>query len=133
MVEMNLELSINMENLKQVEQALDQFPIELKEGMHRRMQQSANREEKILKSTTGFRDRTGRSRRSLFATATYNPIGIEIGSFLPHMVPLAYGHGTWLGGFWEEYIKGLAQRMPEDIKNMLERTIRAFMKKYADV
>ena len=133
MSEVNLELTIDIENLKNVQRALEQFPNELKNSMFRKMQVVSNREEKILKGTSGFKDRTGRSRRSLFVTATYNPVGIEMGSYIPHMVPLAFGHGTWAGGFWEEYIKGMARRLPEDIGSALERTIKEFERKYKDV
>jgi len=133
MVEMNVTLDINIENLNQVKEALSQFPNELKESLYTRYQRIANREEKILKSTVGFKDRTGRLRRELFVAVNYNPLSIEFGTWTPYSPYVAYGHGSFKGGFWQEYIIGMASRVPNDIKNVLERTVNDFNKKYSSV
>ena len=128
---MEVNLEINIENLNQVKEALNQFPIELKNSLYTRMQRIANREEKILKSTTGFQDRTGRLRRELMAVAKYNPLSVEIGTYTPYGTYVAYPHGrSWKPHWWQDYIVGMAFRVPEDIKGVLERTVRDFNNKY---
>ena len=133
MSSMSVDLEINIENLNQVKDVLSQFPKELKGSLYTRFQRIANREEKILKSTSGFRDRTGRLRRELMAVAKYNPLSIEIGTYTPYGVYVAYPHGTWRPHWWQEYIKGMASRVPNDIKGVLERAVRDFNKKYSGV
>ena len=130
---MEVNLEINIENLNQVKEAINQFPNELKESLYRRFQRVANREEKILKSTTGFQDRTGRLRRELMAVAKYNPLSIEIGTYNPYSPYVAYGHGSWRGGFWQEYIIGMASRLPNDLRESVDRAINDFSKKYSGV
>lgn len=133
MSNMEVNMDIKIDNLNQVKEALNQFPKELNDSLFTRFQRIANREEKILKSTTGFNDRTGRLRKELMAVAKYNPLSIEIGTYTPYSSYVAYGHGTWRGGWWQEYIIGLSSRLPNDIKGALERTVRDFNKKYSEV
>lgn len=128
---MEVNLEINVENLNQVKEALSQFPNELKDSLYRRFQRIANREEKTLKSTSGFQDRTGRLRRELMAVAKYNPLSIEIGTYTPYGIYVAYPHGTWKPIWWLDYIKGLSSRLPNDLREAVDRAVKDFSKKYS--
>ena len=123
-----LELEINIENVEEFKKALEQFGLMFKNEMYSGFQRIASKEDKILKSTGGFQDRTGRSRRSLFVVATYNPLGLEMGSFLPHMKYLADGHGSWIGNWWKGYLIGMVPRVVEDVEKVLKRLVNKFNK-----
>lgn len=130
---MQVNMEVNIENLNQVKEVLNQYPVELKESVYRKFQRSANREEKILKSTTGFKDKTGRLRRELMAVAKYNPLSIEIGTYTPYGTYVAFGHGTWRPTWWYNYLRGVSSRIPNDIKQALERSVKDFNEKYKSV
>lgn len=125
---MTLDLTIEIENAEQVKAALKQFPSMLKEDLYRGFQRIANKEEKILKSTGGFSDRTGRLRRSLYVTATYIPLGLEMGSLARYAVYVAKGHGTWAGNWWNTYLKGMGPRVAEQVARVLKRVVDKFNK-----
>lgn len=128
-----LEMSIEIENIPEFKKAINDFGPMLKEDMYRSFQRTASKEDRILKSTSGFKDRTGRSRRSLFVTATWKPLGLEMGSFLPHMKYLAEGHGTWKGNWWATYLRGMTVRVVEDVSRALKRLVTKYNKKYKDM
>lgn len=121
-----LEFTIEIENVEEVKKALDQFPIMFKREMYSGFQRIANKEERILKSTGGFDDRSGHLRRSLFVTATYNPLGIEMGSFAKYAKYVAEGHGTWRGNWWNTYLKGMTVRVVEEFERLLNRLVNKF-------
>ena len=125
-----LELEIKIENIEEFKQALRQFPYMFKEEMYSGFQRIASKEERILKSTGGFQDRTGRLRRSLFATATYRPLGLEMGSYSKYARYVAEGHGTWRGNWWNTYIKGMTPRVVEGVSRVLKRLVRKFNKMF---
>ena len=121
-----LELTIEIENVEEFKKAIDRFGIMFKTEMYDGFQRIANKEDKILKSTGGFEDRTGKLRRSLFVTATYNPLGMEMGSMSKYAVYVAEGHGTWRGNWWNTYIKGMTIRVVEDVERVLKRLVDKF-------
>ena len=96
-----LEIKIEIENANQFTQALKEFSPFMKNELYSGLVRIASKEEKILKSTTGFEDVTGKLRRTLFVTALVNPLGIEMGTYNPYAKYVAYPHGTWRGNFWE--------------------------------
>jgi len=128
-----LELEIKIENIEEFKQALRQFPYMFKEEMYSGFQRIASKENRILKSTGGFQDRTGRSRRSLFVTATYRPLGLEMGSFLKHMKWLAEGHGTWKGNWWTTYLRGMTPRVVEGVSRVLKRLVNKYNKIFKEM
>jgi len=121
-----LELEINIENVEEFKKALEQFGLMFKNEMYSGFQRITNKEEKILKSTGGFQDRTGSLRRSLFVTATYNPLGMEMGSMSKYAVYVADGHGSWLGNWWKTYLIGMIPRVVEDVEKVLKRLVDKF-------
>jgi len=123
---MTLETIITIDNMSEVKEYLDQFPPILKEEVFRSFQRLAFTKDKELKASADFNDRTGRSRRSLFVVATYNPLGLEMGSYLPHMKYLAYGHGTWRGGWWEKWKRQSTAQIVERITNTVKRAVNKF-------
>ena len=127
---MSVELEITLENKEQVKAALTQFPMELKQSVYTRFQRVANREEKILKSTTGFKDRTGHLRRSLAVVARWNPLSLEMGAYAWYAKYVAHGHGTWVGNWWNTYIRELMNRLPDDISQAVDRAVKAFNRRF---
>ena len=121
-----LELEINIENVEEFKKALEQFGLMFKNEMYEGFQRIANKEEKILKSTGGFQDRTGSLRRSLFVTATYNPLGMEMGSMSKYAIYTAEGHGTWKGSWWNSYLNGMVPRVVEEVEKVLKRLVNKF-------
>jgi len=128
--ECNVELELKIENLEEFKQAIKSFSPMLKEGLYSGFQRIANKEEKILKSTAGFQDRTGHLRRSLYVLATYNPLGLEIGALAKYAYWVAFGHGTWRGNWWNSYLREMAPRVAEGVLGVLERTVKRFNKMY---
>ena len=118
-----LELTIEIENAEEFKQALERFGVMFKTEMYSGFQRIANKEERILKSTGGFEDRTGRLRRSLFVVATYKPLGLEMGSTSNYAIYTARGHGTWMGSWWNTYIKGMTVRVVEGVERLLKRLV----------
>ena len=127
MSEETVDFDIEIENLDEVKNVFKQFSREMVFRLFDSFGLTANREEKILKSTIGFRDRTGRLRRDLFVTAVLNPLGIEMGTHTPYAGYVAFGHGTWRGGFWDEYIMGAVPRILDSI----DRVVRRLTKEYS--
>ena len=125
-----VEVTIDLENVEEFKAALREFGPMFKSEMYSGLQRIANKEERELKSTAYFNDITGRSRRSLFVTATYNPLGLEMGSWLPHMKYLAFGHGTWEGNWWTKYTKGMIPRVTEGISDILNRLVRKYNNRF---
>jgi len=125
-MEGELEISIVIENEEQLKQVLDSFSLEMEGEVYNSLLRTANKEEKILKSTARFTDRTGKGRRSLFVTATFNPLGIEGGSYNPYMKYVAKGHGTWRGNWWETYKKGAIPRIFKDIERAVNKVVKKF-------
>ena len=126
MVEGGIEFDIKFENIKEVQDLLRQFPIEMKEEVFRSFQRTAAKQEKELKATTGFRDVTGKLRRTLFVVATYNPLGIEMGSWSDYAKYVAEGHGTWLGNWWETF----KRRSIPEISISIEKALTRIVEKY---
>jgi len=121
-----VELTIEIENIEEFKHAIDKFGYMFKEDMYSGFQRMANKEERILKSTSGFQDRTGHLRRSLFVTATYNPLGLEMGTYSKYAKYVAEGHGTWRGNWWNTYIKGMTIRVVEGTERLLRRLVEKF-------
>jgi len=121
-----LELELKIENLEEFKQAINKFGPMLKEELYSGFQRIASKEERYLKATTGFRDRTGHLRRSLYVLATYNPLGLELGALAKYAVYVAQGHGTWRGNFWRTYLHEMTPRVAE----ALDRTIKRLVKKF---
>jgi len=121
-----VEFGIEIENLEEVQGRMKNFSRQLEFRLYDSLLLTAEREEKILKSTPGFRDVTGHLRRSLYVTAVLNPIGIEMGSFASYAAYTAYPHGTWSGGWWDEYISGAVPRILDSIDRAVERLSREF-------
>lgn len=86
------------------------------------------KETKILKSEAVFTDRTGRLRRSLFVEATFRPLAIIAGSYHPYFKYVAYAHGTWPGGWWEDYKKKAKPRITKAIDKAIKRIIGLYRK-----
>lgn len=123
MPEGGIDFEIHVDNLEEFKAALEAFPPMLQNDLYAGFQRIAAREEKILKGTAGFRDRTGRSRRSLYVVATWRPLGIEMGSWLPHMKWLAEGHGTWEGNWWAQFLRDMTPRVVESLQSLLKRVV----------
>jgi hypothetical protein len=121
-----LELTIEVDNIEEFKAALNKFGVMFKNEMYSGFQRIANKEEKKLKSTGGFKDRTGHLRRSLFATATYNPLGLEMGSMSKYAIYVAEGHGTWKGNWWNTYLRGMVPRVVEGVTYLLQRLVNKF-------
>jgi len=126
MAEGELEIQIELENMQQIKEKLDRFPIELKQTIYRSNQRTANMVEKQLKAVTGFTDRTGKLRRSFYADATFNPLGITFGSLDPKAVYVAYPHGTWQGSWWESFKRRMVPQIIDKIKRAIEKAVRKF-------
>lgn len=118
---MSLEFDIELENAEEVQRTLENIPAKMKFSLFDSMMILAQREENLFKATTGFRDRTGHLRRSLFVTAVLDPLGIEIGAIARYAPYVAFPHGTWLGGFWENYLVEGVPRMLDFIEQSLKR------------
>jgi len=125
-----LEIEFEIENITGVKEAFRQFHMELQESLYRRFQRMANREEKILKSTTGFKDRTGKLRKSLAVVARWKPLGLDVAAYAEYAYWVAHGHGTWKGNWWLTYIKGLMERLPNDATQAMARAVKSFNDKY---
>lgn len=127
MPEGQLEMSIEIENMKEVQGRFTSFQkVELKRTLHRSNQRTANKVEKELKAVPGFTDRTGKLRRSFYADATYNPLGIVFGSLDPKAVFVAYAHGTWKGSWWETFKKRIIPEIITSMRNAVERAVKKF-------
>lgn len=123
---MSVDIEFRVENAEEVKKALRSFPNELKESLYRSYLRSANKQEKILKATTGFRDRTGHLRRTLIATASYNPLAITIAALADYARYVAYGHGTWKGNWWLTFLRGAIPQIVGDAEKALEATVKRF-------
>jgi len=127
MVEGELEMSIEVENMSEMLQKIEDFQhIELKQTIYRSNQKTANMVEKQLKAVTGFTDRTGKLRRSFYADATFNPLGIVFGSLDPKAIYVAYPHGTWAGNFWETFKRRIVPQIIDRMEKAIERAIKKF-------
>lgn len=127
MVEGELEMTIKVENMKEILQKIEDFQrVDLKQTVHRSNQRTANMVEKQLKAVTGFTDRTGKLRRSFYADATYNPLGIIFGSLDPKAVYVAYPHGTWPGNFWETFKKRIIPQIIDRMEKAIEKAVKKF-------
>lgn len=122
----DVEIEVRLDNLPQIMDAFERFPEVMKDTMFRSLQRSANREEKILKSTREFKDRTGYLRRSMAVVARYKPVGIDVNVFAPYGVYVAHAHGTWRPRWWYRFVGGFMERIPRDISNALKRAIKKF-------
>lgn len=121
-----VDMEVRLENLPEVVEAFKQFPVDMKNTMFRSLQISSNREEKILKSTTGFRDRTGHLRSTMAVVARYRPIGIDVDIFARYAKYVAHAHGTWRPRWWYEFVAGFMERIPRGISSALERAVKKF-------
>jgi len=65
-------------------------------------------------------------------TATFNPLGIEGGSFSPYIKYVAWGHGTWKGNWWEGYKKEAKPRIFEAVKRAVEKIVKKFNRRSED-
>jgi len=127
MVEGELEFTIEVENMREMLQKIEDFQhVELKQTIHRSNQRTANMVEKQLKAVTGFTDRTGKLRRSFFADATYNPLGIIFGSMDPKAIYVAYPHGTWQGSWWETFKSDIIPQVIDRMKKAIEKAVKKF-------
>jgi hypothetical protein len=123
---MSLEVELITENAEEVKAAFERFGPALESSLFQAYERAAMSEEKNLKATIGFSDRTGRLRRSLYVVAVRYPLGLEFGSHLGYAVYVAMGHGTWLGGWWVQYLSEAVPRVLEAINSALERLTRKF-------
>lgn len=126
MGEGELEFKIEIENMREIQQLLEEFPIELKQTIYRSNQRTANMVEKQLKAVTGFTDRTGKLRRSFYADATFNPLEIVFGSLDPKAVYVAYAHGTWQGSFWETFKTKVIPQIIDRMRKAVEKAMKKF-------
>lgn len=122
--DMNMEIEVRLDNLDEIRDALNRFPEEMTNSMYRRLQRSAAREEKILKSTREFKDRTGYLRNTMAVVATYRPIGIYANIFAWYAKYVAHAHGTWNPRWWYEFIGGFMTRIPKDLSKALEEVVK---------
>jgi len=117
MVEGELEMSIEVENMSEMLQKIEDFQhIELKQTIYRSNQKTANMVEKQLKAL----------RRSFYADATFNPLGIVFGSLDPKAIYVAYPHGTWAGNFWETFKRRIVPQIIDRMEKAIERAIKKF-------
>jgi len=130
MSEMNVELTIKIENAEEFRAAIKKFGPEMKDGLYRGFQRIASKEERILKSTGGFRDRTGHLRKSLYVLATYKPLGLEMGALAKYAYWVAEGHGTWKGNFWNTYLREMTPRVVEGVLRVLKRIVNKLNKMF---
>lgn len=127
MVEGELEIQIEVENMQEILRRIEDFQdVELKQSIYRSNQRTANQVEKRLKMVSGFTDRTGKLRRSFYAEATFNPLGIIFGSLDPKAIYVAYAHGTWQGSFWETFKKETMPWIIDRMKDAVERAVKKF-------
>ena len=126
MPEGELEIEIKVENMKEMLSIMDNYPVELRQTLYRSFQRTASKVERELKSVTGFTDRTGKLRRSFYADATYNPLGIIFGSLDPKAIFVAYAHGTWPGNWWETFKKRTVPQVIDRVRRGIERAVRKF-------
>ena len=126
MPEGELEIEIKVENMKEMLDIVDNCPVEIRQTLYKSFQRTASKVEKELKSVTGFTDRTGKLRRSFYADATYNPLGIIFGSLDPKAIFVAYSHGTWPGNWWETFKKRTVPQVIDRVRRGIERAVRKF-------
>lgn len=126
MAEGELEISLEIENMPLIKEKIDRFPIELKQTIYRSNQRTANMVEKQLKAVTGFTDRTGKLRRSFYADATFNPLGIIFGSLDPKAVYVAYPHGTWQGSWWETFKRRIVPQVVSRMEKAIKKAVNKF-------
>lgn len=124
MSEETVDFEIELENVEEVKAFFRRFGDKMDFAIYDSLMITANKEERILKGTMGFSDKTGHLRRSLFVTAVLNPLGIEMGSYAKYAPYVAYGHGTWIGGFWDDYVMEAVPRILDSIDRSLNRLIR---------
>lgn len=123
---MSFEMEIEFENADDIRNAIDKFGNDLEFGLYDGFIRASSREENILKSTTGFQDRTGHARRSLVVTAVLHPLGIEISALAKYSYWLEFGHGTWVGGWFREYLREAIPRIMRDVSNILNKLVDKF-------
>jgi len=122
------DVGLKMENEEQFKKVLAMWPDELRESLFRSMQRTANFTEKELKTTHGFEDRTGHLRRTIYADAIYNPLGINIGVKAKYAIYTEQGHGTWKGGWFTRDMQRIMPLVQEKIMNGLKRAVEKFSK-----
>jgi hypothetical protein len=116
-----LEVDIKIINLDEVKRALKTFGVDMQNELLNALQPIASEEEKFLKSTSGFRDRTGHLRRSMYVTVLYNPPGIEVGVTSNYAVYVAMGHGSWRGNWWLTYLHSAVPRIIDGFEKAVNR------------
>jgi len=121
-----LELTLEIENLKEFKEAIDRFRPMLKNDLYTGFQRVAAKEDRILKGTTGFQDRTGHLRRTLYVLATFRPLGLEIGALAKYAYWVAMGHGTWKGNWWNTYLREMAPRVADALSKILDRIVKKY-------
>jgi len=126
-------MEVNLENLEEFKAALKEFSPELKDSMFMSFQRLASKLEREFKGTTGFKDKSGKLRRSIFCTATYEPLGLEYGALAPYAGYVEHGHGTWKGGWLRNMVVSKWAQINEAIKRALEKAIKKYQSKYREV
>ena len=124
-----LRLEIKVKNIKGLLVPLEEFTPIMRRELYNSLLRIANKEERMLKSTLKFTDRTGKLRRSLFIVATFKPLGISGGSFNPYAIYVAYPHGTWSGSWWLSYKRRAIPRILNAIKGAANRIVRKWSKR----
>lgn len=126
MSECNLDMGLELENVEEVKAALDSFRPEMKMALYQGLEKIASKKEKELKSSSGWTDQTGKFRRSLFVAPTFEPLGLEFGSFASYGYWVAHAHGTWLPSWWDEWIEKCALQLTDELERVLDRVTKQF-------
>ncbi len=132
MADNELEFDIKIENAEEFTQTMNSFSPYMQNELYGEFVRIASKEERTLKSTTGFSDVTGKLRRDLFVTATIHPLGIEGGTYTPYGKYVEYPHGTWRGGFFSNYKNSALPRIFEAIERAVNKIVGKFNKEKSD-
>jgi len=127
MPENTFSVEVKVENMPEFLKALESFGMELKGDMYPTIQKLANRLERDYKAATPT-GKTGKLRRMTYCTATYNPLGLEMGNLAEYAYWTEVGHGTYEGGWFSRVFN----RTIGDIVDGFQRALKIAVKKYQD-
>jgi hypothetical protein len=128
--ECDVDFDLRVENVQEVLRILDGFPEYVHDELYTSMERIASEKERELKQMAGWTDRTGHFRRSLYVAPTFDPIGIEFGSFAAYGFWVANPHGTWSPTWWEEWIEICVRQMEDRLLGALDKIIKKFNTEY---
>jgi len=127
MVKTTFETSLEVENLKEFQEALKRFGLELPHGMYPSLQRTAFTLEQIFKSAAPYK--TGRLQRMTYCVATFRPLGLEMGSLAEYAYWTEAPHGTWPGGWFSKEFNRNIHIIIEGIQRALELGIKKYQEK----